>query len=174
MSNEPEYIQRMRRVREEREKKSAASAPPRADGADLNVQEREALRWAREIGGTDLRSVKNLSGSKYAVVFRVSSASGTKFVSIEGLPNREALVERVRPGGSMGEEVIGAYEVKGGRPVTITVEDSELKLVMGSPRPGANPLSPAQMLRKAAAEAATMAKTRTSDRERGGGGGGRR
>jgi hypothetical protein len=50
---------------------------------------------------------------------RLQSASGVRFLSVEGIPTREALKERVKPGATVGEEVLGAYEVKGGRPVTV-------------------------------------------------------
>ena len=168
MSSEPAYLQRIREAQAKREGKGSPSAAAK-DAAALSVQEKEALRWAREAAGTELRATKNLAGARYAVLLRVQSASGTTYTSVEGLASREALVERVKPGAGMGEEVLGAYEVKGGRPVTIsTDEQSQIKLVMGAPRPGANPVAPEKMLRKAEADAIIREKTRPKDRDRGG------
>ena len=81
-------------------------------------------------------------------------------------PDRDTLKERVKPGATVGEEVLGAYEVRGGRPVTVAIEEGQVVLKMGQPRLGANPVTPEKMLRKAAAEAETRAKTRFKDRGR--------
>jgi hypothetical protein len=119
--------------------------------------------------------VKNLSGARYAVVLKVQSATGSTMVSMEGLPTREALLERLKPGAGFGEEVVGAYEVRGGRPITTsTDEQGQIKLAMGAPRPGANPVSPEKMLRQVTAQAAVRAKTRPRDTERSGKGKGGR
>lgn len=170
MSNEPEYL---RRLRETQARKGGAGSEAGRDAAGLSVQEREALKWAREVGGTDLRSQKGLAGAKYALLYRLAGASGVTYISLEGLPSREAFVERIRNGLMMGEEMVGGYEVRGGRPAEIAVVDSEVKITMGTPRPGANPLPPDKMLRKAAAEAAEAAKRRPAggDRDRPGGAG---
>jgi hypothetical protein len=58
--------------------------------------------------------------------------------------------------------VLGAYEVKGGRPVAIAIEAGQVTLKMGAPRPGANPISPEKMLRQAATQAEIRAKTRAN------------
>jgi hypothetical protein len=100
------------------------------------------------------------------VLVRLQSASGLRFLSVEGLPDRETLKERVKPGATVGEEVLGAYEVRGGRPVTIAIEQGQVALKMGAPRLGATPVSPEKMLRKAAAEAEHRAKTRFKGRDR--------
>jgi hypothetical protein len=50
--------------------------------------------------------------------------------------------------------------------VSIVLEQGQVNLKMGTPRPGANPVSPERMLRKAAAEAEHRAKTRPKGRER--------
>lgn len=127
------------------------------------------MRWARETAGGELRAIRSLAGARYAVVLRVTSATGTVYTSLEGLPTREALLERLMPGAGMGEEIVAAYEVRGGRPVRIEIVNSEIKLRMGEPRPGAHPMDPEKMLRKAAALAAQRAKSRParSDRSRG-------
>ncbi|HEV8612359.1 MAG TPA: hypothetical protein VGQ73_02540 [Gemmatimonadales bacterium] len=164
--SEPEYLQRLHRAQQERQEKAGKSSPSaRPEGAApaYSPQEHETLRWARELAaGTELRSIRNLAGARFAVLVRLQSASGMRFLSVEGLPTRETLKERVKPGATVGEEVLGAYEVKGGRPVTIVIEAGQVVLKMGTPRPGANPVSPEKMLRKAASQAELRAKTRAN------------
>jgi hypothetical protein len=148
------------------------AAPPPSPTAGLSQQEQEAVRWGRELAkGTELRSIRNLSGARYAALLRLQGASGVKFLSLEGFHAREQLLERVKPGATVGEEVLGAYEVRGGRPVTLATDEAgQVVLKVGSPRPGANPVSPEKMIRKAEALAHERAKTRPrgpGDRERG-------
>ena len=169
MSQEPEYLLRLRRAREARLKQPPGSAPTgRPESSpQYSIQEQETLRWARGLAaGTELRSIRHLAGARFAVLVRLQSASGTRFLSLDGMPSREALRERVKPGATVGEEVLGAYEVKGGRPISIAIEAGQVVLKMGTPRPGANPLSPEQMLRKAEAEAEQRAKTKPKGRAR--------
>ena len=167
MSNEPEYIQRLRRAQQERQDKGKAAAGADPSQPQYSIQEQEAIRWARGLSeGADLRSIRNLAGARFAVLVRLQSASGMRFLSVEGLADREALKERVKPGATVGEEVLGAYEVRGGRPVTIVIDQGQVALKMGDPRFGANPVSPEKMLRKAAADAEHRAKTRFKGRDR--------
>ena len=175
MSNEPEYLQRLRKSQAERAGKSGgAGAQLGSAQPSLSAQEQEATRWARELAkGTDLRSIRNLRGARFAALVRLQSASGVKFLSLEGFPTREALLERVKPGATVGEEVLGAYEIKGGRPVTVAIEAGQVTLKIGAPRPGANPISPEKMIRRAEAEAAERAKTRPPRGPDRGGPGGR-
>jgi hypothetical protein len=165
VSDEPMYLQRLRQNRRGKNKRGGSGAET-ADG--LNAQEQETLRWAREAAGTELRSSKDLAGAKYAVVIRVNSASGTPLSSCEGLPTREALLERIKNAAFMGEDVVGAYEVRGGRPLTVGNDDGTITLKAGAPRPGANPKSPKEMLRQAAKDAVERAKSRPRDDDRGG------
>jgi hypothetical protein len=166
--NEPEYLQRLRRAREQKHAKDTPEGRPDQVAAPVySTQEQETLRWAKEVAaGQELRSIRNLSGARFAVLVRLQSASGSRFLSVEGIPTRDALKERVKPGATVGEEVLGAYEVRGGRPVSIVLEQGQVNLKMGTPRPGANPVSPERMLRKAAAEAEHRAKTRPKGRDR--------
>jgi hypothetical protein len=166
--NEPEYLLRLRRAREQKQAKDTSEGGrPDQTGPSLSTQEQETLRWAREVAaGQELRSIRNLAGARFAVLVRLQSASGTRFLSVEGIPTRDALKERVKPGATVGEEVLGAYEVRGGRPVSIVLEQGQVNLKMGTPRPGANPVSPERMLRKAAAEAEHRAKTKPKGRDR--------
>lgn len=166
MSNEPEYLRRLREAQAARQARKPGAQRPAAEAA-LSVAEQEALRWAKELSeGQELRSVRNLAGARFAVLVRLQSASGQRFLSLEGIPEREALRERVKPGATVGEEVLGAYEVKGGRPVTVAVEEGQVVLRMGAPRPGAQPVDPQKMLRQAAKDAARREKERPRDRER--------
>jgi hypothetical protein len=64
--------------------------------------------------------------------------------------------------------VVSAYEVRGGRPLSVGNEDGTITLSSGAARPGANPKSPEQMLRQAAQDAAERAKSRPRDDDRGG------
>jgi hypothetical protein len=169
MSQEPEYLKRLRAQQERQGKAAKTASPdrPETGAPQYTAQEHEALRWARELAeSTELRSVRNLSGARFAVLVRLQSASGLRFLSVEGIPDRDTLKERVKPGATVGEEVLGAYEVRGGRPVTVAIEEGQVVLKMGQPRLGANPVTPEKMLRKAAAEAETRAKTRFKDRGR--------
>lgn len=167
MSNEPEYLQRLRRNQEARAAQ-AESQKPAAAGPGLTASEQDAVRWAKDAAkGAELRSTKNLPGSRFAALLRLQSASGVKFMSLEGFASREALVERVKPGATVGEEVLGAYEVRGGRPVDVSIDEAgQVVLKIGSPRPGANPVSPEQMIRRAQAEAVEREKTRPKGGDR--------
>jgi len=158
------YLQRLRQNRRAKGKQRGTAA---GENEGLNAQEQEALRWAREAAGTDLRSKKDLAGAKYAIVIRVNSAAGVAMNSCEGLPSREALLERIKNAAFMGEDVVGAYEVRGGRPLTVGNEEGTITLKAGDPRPGANPVSPEKMLRQAAQVAAERAKSRPRDDDRG-------
>jgi hypothetical protein len=159
------YLQRLRQNRGGQGKQGGSPAGA-AEG--LNAQEQEALRWAREAAGTELRSKKGLAGAKYAIVIRVSAASGVPFSSCEGVTSREALVDRIKNAAFMSEEVVGAYEVRGGRPLTVANTDDGITLKAGPARPGANPTPPEKMLRQAAQAAAERAKSRPRDDDRGG------
>lgn len=162
MSQEPEYLQRLRRAQQGKQDKGAKAPSQSETGVpSFSAAEHEALRWARELAaGTELRSIRNLGGARFAVLVRLQSASGLKFLSVEGIAERDAVKERVKPGATVGEEVLGVYEVKGGRPVTVVIEAGQVELKMGDPRRGANPVSPEKMLRKAAAEAVIREKNR--------------
>ena len=174
MTDEPEYLRRLRENQERRDRPGTGTST-RSEQRSLSNQEREATKWAREAAGTDLRSIKNLAGARYAVLLKVQSATGSTMMSVEGLGTREALIERLKPGAGFGEEVIGAYEVRGGRPITTSTDaEGQIKLAMGVPRPGANPVSPEKMLRQVTAQAAVRAKTRPRDAERSGRGKGGR
>jgi hypothetical protein len=157
MSQEPEYLRKLREARKRRKEPAGGAERPEHR---LTPQEQETLKWARETAGTDLRAVRELAGARYAALLRVQSATGTTYHSVQGLPDRAALLQRLMPDAGMGEEVVAAYEVRGGRPIRIEVEEGEVKLRMGKPRPGAHPVDPEKMLRQAAVKAAQQAKNR--------------
>ncbi len=150
MNDVPEYLKRLRQAQEERarraEKAASTVRPGISDSPPYSAQEQEAIRWARQVAGaTELRSIRSLAGARFAVLVRLQSATGARFISLEGLPNRDVLRERVKPGATVGEEVLGAYEIKGGRPVTIVVEEGQVVLKMGAPRAGGGaPVSPGE------------------------------
>ena len=60
--------------------------------------------------------------------------------------------------------MLGAYEVRGGRPVTIVIDQGQVTLKMGESKGAATRISPEAMLRKAAADAEHRAKTRFKDK----------
>jgi len=72
MSQEPEYLQRLRRAQQERLEKAGkgtAAVRPEAGAPAYSAQEHETLRWARELAaGTELRSIRGLSGARFAVL----------------------------------------------------------------------------------------------------------
>ena len=129
MSDQPEYLRRLKENQARHDR--GASASGQGQAAALTLQEREALKWAREVA-PDLKAQKNLSGARYAVVLKVQSATGSTVHSLEGLTSREALIERLRPGSGYGEEVVGSYEVRGGRPITVSTDaEGQIKLDHG-------------------------------------------
>ena len=175
MSDEPEYLQRMRRAREERENKARGGKTPAPAAGALTREEQEVVRWAREAAKAEPRSVRNLSGAKFAVLIKLAGASGSATYALEGIESREALAARVKSALTMSEEVVGAYEVRSARPLTVTIENGEPTFKPGTPRVAVQATSPAQMLRRAEAEAVERAKQRPPDdrgRGRGGSGGG--
>ncbi len=168
MNDIPEYLKRLRQSQEDRARradKAANPVRPETTTPPYSAQEQEAIRWAKHLAGsTELRSIRSLGGARFAVLVRLQSATGARFLSLEGLPSRDVLRERVKPGATVGEEVLGAYEVKGGRPVSIEIDQGQVVLKMGAPRAGGGaPVSPEKMLRKAALEAEQRAKSKPRD-----------
>jgi hypothetical protein len=172
MSDEPEYLRRMREAREARAQRARANPVAAVPAAgDLGKEELEAVRWAREVAKAEPRSIRNLKGARYALLVKLAGASGSSTFALEGLAGKDALVERIKSAVSMGDELVGAYEVRSGRPLTISMEGSEPSFKAGPPRAGAQKVDPQRMLRRAAAEAAERAKQRPArdrDSDRGG------
>lgn len=178
MSNdEPEYLKAIRRSQEQRK----PAAEPRATAQSARPPaptpaEREATRWAREVGGKEVRIAPSLTGAKVAVLVQPITPFGTPAITLEGLPNREALAERVKSAQGAGENVLGCFELTTGRPLVPEVQEGKVTFTAQAPRQIMKAESPERMIRKAAKQAQELAKARKSDdRDRGGRGqGGRR
>jgi hypothetical protein len=169
--DEPEYLKALRRSQERR--RSAAEKAEAARTKTPNPAEREALRWAREKAGRDLRVPPSVPGTKVAVLVQPITPFGKPPVTLEWLPSREALIERVKAAQGAGENVLGAFELTTGRPLTPEIKDGKVVLTAGEPRQIMKPLSPERMIRLASKQAEQLAKTRkVGDFSRGGGRGG--
>lgn len=169
MSDEPEYLKALRRTREQQ--KLGAPKQPAANAAKAPTPaEREAQRWAREVGGKDVRVVGSLVGAKVAILVQPITPFGKPPVSLEGLASRDALAERVKAAQGAGENVIGTYELTTGRPLTYEIQDGKVVFTAGAARQVMKAESPERMIRLAAKQAEILAKTRkVDDRDRGGG-----
>jgi hypothetical protein len=177
-NDEPEYLKAIKRTQE----KGKAGAPSRSEqhatkaGAPAPA-EREATRWAREVGGKEVRVAPSITGAKVALLVQPITPFGSPPVTLEGLPSREALAERVRSAQGAGENILGCFELTTGRPLTPEVHEGKVTFAAGPPRQIMKAESPERMIRIAAKQAEELAKSRKSDdRDRGGRGqgGGRR
>ena len=169
VSDEPEYLKALRRSREHKKPGTGAAEASNAGKNAPSPAEREATRWAREVGGRDVRLAPTLRGAKIAILVQPITPFGTPPVSLEGLASREALTERVKAAQGNGENVLGVFELTTGRPLTVETVEGKVNIVPGKPRTIMKAESPERMIRKAAAEAALLAKTRKPDEGRGGG-----
>jgi len=176
VSDEPEYLKAIRR---NQERKAAASAKPAAGGSkgQPSPAEREAARWAREVGGKEVRIAASVTGAKVALLVQPITPFGTPAVTLEGLPNREALAERIKAAQGAGENVLGCFELTTGRPLTPEVVEGKVTFTAGAVREIMKAESPDRMIRMAAKQAEELAKTRKYEDPtrppRGGPGGGR-
>jgi hypothetical protein len=176
VSDEPEYLKAIKRTQERR----AASAPARAESSGATQRgptpaEREATRWAREVGGRDVRVAPSLNGAKVALLVQPITPFGTPPVTLEGLPDREALADRVRAAQGAGDNILGCFELTTGRPLTAELRDGKVTFSAGAARQIMKAESPERMIRIAAKQAQELAKSRKADdRDRGGRGSGRR
>lgn len=171
MSNESGYLAAIKKANQERGKKPGSAPATPTARQTLTQQEREATRWAAEVAKTEIRSNTGLSGARFAVVLKLASASGSASHALEGFTSKELLVERIKKAVSMNEEVIGAYEINNGRPLTVAIDGDSVKFTAGEPRLGAKPISPERMLRLAQVEAAKRAKERPKEKDIMGNGG---
>jgi hypothetical protein len=121
-----------------------------------------------------VRIAPSLTGAKAAVLVQPITPFGTPPVTLEGLPNREALAERVKAAQGAGENILGCFELTTGRPLKADMAEGKVTFSAGKPRAIMKAESPERMIRKAAAQAEQLAKTRKVDDGRGGRGGGRR
>ncbi|MFN8653152.1 MAG: hypothetical protein U0133_14705 [Gemmatimonadales bacterium] len=172
MSDEPEYLKALRQ-NQERQKQAAPKQSASGPSKPPTPAERETLRWAKEVGGKDIR-VGSLSGAKVAILVQPITPFGKPPVALEGLSSREALAERVKAAQGAGENVVGTYELTTGRPLTWEIQDGKVVFTAGQARQIMKAESPERMIRLAAKQAEILAKTRkVDDRDNRGGGGGR-
>jgi hypothetical protein len=182
-NDEPEYLKALRRSQE----KKKAGPEPRGgtsnpNDAPLAPAEREALRWAREVAGQDVRPGPALRGAKCGFLSQPKTYDGKAPIMLDGVGSREALLTRYEAATSFGDKVLGLYDIASARPLTIESKEGKTTFVAGPVRQVAKAMSPEQMIRKAAQEADKLAKSRKPDDlmkgnrpggNRGGGGGGR-
>lgn len=172
MSDEPEYLKAIKRNQQQRKQTAAPKAPAAGHAAPPSPAEREALRWAQDVGGKEVRVAASLTGAKVAALIQPITPFGTPPATLEGLSNREALAERIRAAQGAGENVLGCFELTTGRPLTPETQEGKVVFTAGAPRQIPKAESPERMVRIAAKQAAVLAKTRKlDDRGRGGGGG---
>ena len=169
MSDEPEYLKALRRTREQQKQAGAKTAPASTAKAP-SPAEREALRWAKEVGGKEIRIVNSLASAKVAILVQPITPFGKPPVSLEGLAGRDALAERIKAAQGAGENVVGTFELTTGRPLTFEIQEGKVVFTPGAPRQIMKAQSPERMIRMATKQAEILAKTRkVDDRDRGGG-----
>ncbi len=173
MSDEPEYLKALRRTQEQ-QKQSGAKAAPAGGAKAPSPAEREALRWAKEVGGKEIRVVNSLANMKVAILVQPITPFGKPPVSLEGLASRDALAERIKSAQGAGENVVGTYEMTTGRPLTFEIQEGKVVFTAGQARQVMKAQSPEKMIRAATKQAEILAKTRkVDDRDNRGGGRGR-
>ena len=172
--DEPQYLKALRRNQEEKKKAAASTAPaPAPSKTAPPPAEREAIRWAREVGGKAVRVAASLTGSKVAILVQPITPFGSPPVTLEGLPNREALADRVRAAQGAGENILGCFELTTGRPLSAEIQDGKVVFTAGQARRIMKAESPERMIRRAKRQADLLAKTRKLDDSGRGGRGGR-
>ena len=177
MSNdEPEYLKAIRRNQEQKKAPAAKAATAGVKAVQPSPAEREAHRWAQEVGGKEVRIAPSVTGAKVALLLQPITPFGKPAVTLEGLPSRDALAERINAAQGAGENVLGCYELTTGRPLTSELVDGKVTFTAGAKREIMKAESPERMIRIAAKQAEELAKTRKyedpSRSPRGGQGGG--
>lgn len=173
-SEEPEYLKAMRRAQEAKKSGAAPKASPAQSTGKSGTQspaEREAIRWGKEVGGKEIVIPGPSAGAKCAILIHPITPFGAPRVSLEWIADREALAARINQAHGAGENVVGCFELTTGRPLTPETVDGKLTFVAGQPRSIPKAESPERMIRKAAAQAALLAKTRKTENLFGGHGG---
>lgn len=170
-NDEPDYL---KALRQNQAKHKAASTKTTTTSAKVaSPAEREAHRWAKEVGGKDIR-LGSLSNAKVALLVQPITPFGKPQVTLEGVADKAALEERVKAAQGAGENIVGAYEITTGRPLTVEVADGKVSIKPGEKRELLKPQSPEKMIRMATKQAEILAKTRKVDDRDNRGGGGRR
>jgi hypothetical protein len=175
-NDEPDYLKAIKRTQEQRKSGAPARAEQTSRSRQPTPAEREAIRWAREVGGREVRVAPSLTGAKVAFLVQPITPFGTPPVTLEGLQSREALAERIKSAQGAGENILGCFELTTGRPLTPGMQEGKVAFTAGAPRQIMKAESPERMIRIAAKQAEELAKSRKlDDRDRGGrGSGGRR
>ena len=164
VSDEPEYLKALRRSQERNKGVVAPGAgAPTSKEAPLAPAEREALRWAREAAGQDVRPGPTLRGAKCAFLSQPKTYDGKAPIMLDGVASKEALLSRYEAATSFGDKVLGLYDISSARPLTVETKEGKTTFVPGPVRQVARAMSPEQMIRKAAAAAEQLAKTRKPD-----------
>ena len=172
MSNdEPEYLKALRRSQARRKPEGQAKASDPTAKRVPTPAEREAIRWAQEVGGKGVRVAPSLNGAKCAILVQPITPFGDPPIALEGLASRSALADRVRDATGAGESVLGCYELTTGRPLTVTIVEGKPTFTAGQPRSIPRAETPERMIRLAAAQAELRAKSRGADNSGGGRGG---
>ena len=162
-SDEPEYLKAMRRSQEARKSGGApkeSTTPAAAKSGGQSPAEREAIRWGKEVGGKEINIPGPSAGAKCAILIHPITPFGAPRVSLEWIADREALAARIHQAHGAGENVLGCFELTTGRALTPETVDGKLTFTAGQPRQIPKAESPERMIRKAAAQAALLAKTR--------------
>jgi hypothetical protein len=162
-NDEPEYLKALKRSQERRKGGEPPKTPATASPAIPTPAEREALRWAQEVGGKGFRVAPSLYGAKCALLVQPITPFGKPPITLEGVASRGALADRVRDAAGAGESVLGCYELTTGRPLSVTVEGGKVSFTPGPPRSIPRAESPERMIRIAAAQAELRAKSRGAD-----------
>ena len=155
--DEPGYLKALRKS-QEKKKHSSAGADPGAREPSWSATEREALRWAREVANQDVRANPSLKGARFAIVSQPKTWDGKAPIMLDGFPTQEALLARYEAATSFGDKVLGCYEVSSARPLTVSAEGGKTSFTPGTARPVSKPMTPEQMIRKAAQAAEQQAK----------------
>jgi hypothetical protein len=169
--NEPDYL---RAMREQQARRKGEGAPKSKSGpagsSEMSLQEREAVKWAREVADKqEPQILPSIRGARCVVLYKPASIDGRAPLMLDGVASREALAERLRVADSNGQEVLGAYDVTAARTLEIEKTGTEYSFKNGPARAVPKPMSPAQMIRQATRQAEELAKSRKfDDRDRGG------
>lgn len=166
MSDEPEYLKALKRTQsKQKDRGDKGGAPARKKGGKpWTTAEREALRWAREVAGGEVAVRESLHGARSAILFKPKSFDGKAQPVVEGVGSREALVTRFESATSFGDTVLGCYDVLSGRPLEVAAKEGKTEFVPGKAREIPKPMTPEQMIRKAAKEAAKRPVERDRNR----------
>ena len=170
MADEPGYLKALR-DQQRRQKNERGREAGRSDSsltAAPSRNEREAIKWAREVAKQDPQVSPTLRGAAAAVLFKPASIDDRAPITLEGVPSREALARRLDTAANLGHEILGLFDVSTTRPLTASRGPDGTTFSAGSPRITGQQLSPEQMIRRAAKEAQQARMRRPDDRGRGG------